>query len=73
MDYKRFIAMFLQGCDGSILVEGDGTERADPANKSLGGFEVIEAAKRELELFCPGVVSCADVVALAARDAVVMV
>ncbi|CAO2820344.1 unnamed protein product [Amaranthus hypochondriacus] len=63
---------FVEGCDGSILAEGDGTERADPANKSLGGFEVIEAAKRELELFCPGVVSCADIVALAARDAVVM-
>ncbi|XP_021739806.1 basic peroxidase-like [Chenopodium quinoa] len=57
-------------CDASVLVEGDGTEKADPANKSLGGFEVIETAKRELELFCPGTVSCADILALAARDVV---
>ncbi|XP_021762086.1 peroxidase 18-like [Chenopodium quinoa] len=63
---------FVNGCDASVLVEGDGTEKADPANKSLGGFEVIETAKRELELFCPGTVSCADILALAARDAVVM-
>ncbi|KMS99361.1 hypothetical protein BVRB_2g044860 [Beta vulgaris subsp. vulgaris] len=63
---------FVEGCDASVLVKGDGTERADPANASLGGFEVIETAKRELELFCPGTVSCADILALAARDAVVM-
>uniref|UniRef100_A0A803ND83 peroxidase n=2 Tax=Chenopodium quinoa TaxID=63459 RepID=A0A803ND83_CHEQI len=59
-------------CDASVLVEGDGTEKADPANKSLGGFEVIETAKRELELFCPGTVSCADILALAARDVVMV-
>lgn len=60
----------LQGCDASVLVEGNGTERSDPANKSLGGFEVIDSAKRTLEIFCPGTVSCADIVVLAARDAV---
>ncbi|KAL2932318.1 Peroxidase 18 [Bienertia sinuspersici] len=63
---------FVEGCDASVLVEGSATERADPANASLGGFEVIETAKRELELFCPETVSCADIIALAARDAVVM-
>uniref|UniRef100_A0A803ND85 peroxidase n=1 Tax=Chenopodium quinoa TaxID=63459 RepID=A0A803ND85_CHEQI len=61
-----------EDCDASVLVEGDGTEKADPANKSLGGFEVIETAKRELELFCPGTVSCADILALAARDVVMV-
>ncbi|CAN6582809.1 unnamed protein product [Malus baccata var. baccata] len=61
---------FVEGCDASVLLQGTGTERSDPANTSLGGFAVIDSAKRLLEVFCPGTVSCADIVALAARDAV---
>lgn len=62
--------MLFQGCDASVLVRGNGTERSDPGNASLGGFDVIESAKNVLEIFCPGIVSCADVLVLAARDAV---
>ncbi|KAK9210811.1 hypothetical protein WN943_000184 [Citrus x changshan-huyou] len=61
---------FVEGCDASVLLQGNGTERSDPANASLGGFEVIDSAKRVLEIFCPGTVSCADIIALAARDSV---
>ncbi|XP_038978722.1 peroxidase 18-like [Phoenix dactylifera] len=62
----------VEGCDGSVLVQGNGTERSDPANKSLGGFEVVESAKRLLEVVCPGTVSCADILVMVARDAVEM-
>ncbi|CAD6260392.1 unnamed protein product [Miscanthus lutarioriparius] len=62
---------FVEGCDASVLIQGNGTERTDPANLSLGGFNVIDAAKRLLEVLCPATVSCSDIVVLAARDAVV--
>ncbi|KAH6804533.1 Peroxidase superfamily protein [Perilla frutescens var. frutescens] len=61
---------FVEGCDASILLQGNGTERGDPANRSVQGFSVIDSAKRLLEIFCPQTVSCADILALAARDAV---
>ncbi|KAG2700388.1 hypothetical protein I3760_07G228100 [Carya illinoinensis] len=63
---------FVEGCDASVLLQGNGTEQSDPANRSLGGFSVIDSAKRVLEIFCPETVSCADIVVLAARDAVEM-
>ncbi|KAL1210407.1 Peroxidase 46 [Cardamine amara subsp. amara] len=61
---------FVQGCDASALIQGNNTERSDPGNASLGGFSVIDTAKNAIEIFCPATVSCADIVALAARDAV---
>ncbi|KAK4271219.1 hypothetical protein QN277_019943 [Acacia crassicarpa] len=61
----------VEGCDGSILIEnGKKSEKNAFGHQGVRGFDVIERAKSELEATCPGVVSCADIVALAARDAV---
>ncbi|RWW71310.1 hypothetical protein BHE74_00020982 [Ensete ventricosum] len=70
---QEMFLVFLQGCDASVLIQGKGTERSDPANESLGGFYVVDSAKELLEDLCPGTVSCADILVLAARDAVELV
>ncbi|KAF5761997.1 putative peroxidase [Helianthus annuus] len=73
----HFHDCFVQGCDASILLD-DGPsiiseKNALPNKGSVRGYEVIEAAKSEVEKLCPGVVSCADVLTVAARDASEMV
>ncbi|KAL5096394.1 hypothetical protein RYX36_000721 [Vicia faba] len=69
----HFHDCFVEGCDGSVLIDNvPEPERDAFEHLGLRGFDVIEKAKAKLEESCPGVVSCADIVALAARDAIFM-
>ncbi|KAF8399718.1 hypothetical protein HHK36_015588 [Tetracentron sinense] len=58
---------FVNGCDGGILLE-----ESTPANQnSPRVFEVIEHIKSQVDRACGhGVVSCADLFAIATRDSV---
>ncbi|GFP97490.1 peroxidase 39 [Phtheirospermum japonicum] len=67
---------FVTGCDASILLDrtpsGEDVEKNSPQNgKFVRGFEAIDEIKAQLEAECPGVVSCADVLAFANRDSLV--
>lgn len=66
---------FVRGTDASILLNskpGHLAEKEALPNLTLRGFDVIDAAKEAVELACPGVVSCADILVLATRDAVAL-
>ncbi|XP_038723551.1 peroxidase 4-like [Tripterygium wilfordii] len=65
---------FVNGCDGSILLDDTssftGEKNAVPNRNSARGFDVVDNIKSAVENVCSGVVSCADILAIAARDSV---
>ncbi|CAL4921671.1 unnamed protein product [Urochloa decumbens] len=70
----HFHDCFVQGCDGSILLDNSSSivseKFARPNNGSARGYPVVDAVKAALEEACPGVVSCADILAIAAKISV---
>nr|ASV46335.1 peroxidase [Lilium regale] len=65
---------FVNGCDGSVLLDDTanftGEKTAAPNNNSIRGFNVIDNIKAAVEKACPGIVSCADILAITAMDSV---
>ncbi|KAF7102811.1 hypothetical protein CFC21_103879 [Triticum aestivum] len=65
---------FVNGCDASILLDDTanftGEKNAGPNANSVRGYDVIDTIKAQVEAVCKATVSCADIVALAARDSV---
>ncbi|XP_065015709.1 cationic peroxidase 1-like [Musa acuminata AAA Group] len=71
----HFHDCFVNGCDGSVLLDDTanftGEKNAFPNLNSIRGFDVVDSIKSQVEAICEQVVSCADILAVAARDSVV--
>ncbi|BFI34010.1 hypothetical protein AXG93_2997s1140 [Marchantia polymorpha subsp. ruderalis] len=72
----QFHDCFVRGCDASLLLDSTSSppnvaeKEGIPNINSVRGYEIIDEAKAIIEAACPGVVSCADIIALASRYAV---
>ncbi|CAN6446530.1 unnamed protein product [Victoria cruziana] len=67
----NFHDCFVRGCDASVLLNSTKNNQAEKdavPNSTLEGFESIDKLKAALEKECPGIVSCADIIAYAGRE-----
>ncbi|KAK7393562.1 hypothetical protein VNO78_22120 [Psophocarpus tetragonolobus] len=66
----------VKSCDASLLLETveDGVVSEQESERSFGmrNFKYVSTIKAAVEKECPLTVSCADIVALSARDAIVL-
>ncbi|KAM7526231.1 hypothetical protein LguiA_016133 [Lonicera macranthoides] len=65
----------VKSCDASLLLESvNGIESEQKSSRSFGmrNFKYVNTIKDALESECPMTVSCADIVALSARDGAVL-
>jgi peroxidase len=74
---NELIIYILQGADASTLIAlpTEDAEKDSSDNQSLAGdgFDTVIKAKEAVEEACPGVVSCADILALATSCAIELV
>ncbi|KAI3932535.1 hypothetical protein MKW92_010501 [Papaver armeniacum] len=57
----QFHDCFVTGCDASLLLDGDSSEKKAGANLNTA-----------VEQACPGIASCSDIIIMATRDAVAL-
>ncbi|KAL2632532.1 hypothetical protein R1flu_004011 [Riccia fluitans] len=70
----HFHDCWVNGCDGSVTIKSTASNQAEPdafVNFMLRAIPEIDQIKAAVEAQCPDTVSCADIIALAARDATV--
>ncbi|PAN17116.1 hypothetical protein PAHAL_3G108600 [Panicum hallii] len=64
---------FVRGCDASILLDPTSSNpQVEKKAIALRGYDAVNKIKAAVESVCPGVVSCADILAFAARDSAVV-
>ncbi|KAL6525541.1 hypothetical protein OROHE_015848 [Orobanche hederae] len=71
----HFHDCFVRGCDASILIDStnsSSSEKDAGPNLTVRSYDLIDAAKKAVETACPSTVSCADIITLATRDAVIL-
>ena len=68
----------MQGCDGSLLLDNDTangivSEKDTVPNQTIEVDDIVADIKTAVENACPGVVSCADILALGSQIGVSLV